>query len=140
MGDAQWTSEEATLNFDVGPGGAFSVCVPSVSLTTVADERSLLKLGPDNVRRADHRLHHRSTRLDRADGWPPEHERLLLQHKRAAESELQAWRAALPGAGRVQRDKLVLLPADSKGRRPQVPAHLLLLAAVQPDRLRGIDS
>ena len=104
MGDAQWTSEEATLNFDVKWRcflDLLAVRLADPPSITIADERSLLKLDQYHVRRPDHRLHHRGARLDRADGWPPEHVWLLLQHKRAAESELQAWRAALPGAGSV---------------------------------------
>ena len=51
MGDAQWTSEEATLNFDVKWRCfldllAVRLANPSI---TIADECSLLELDPDNA-------------------------------------------------------------------------------------------
>lgn len=44
-----------------------------------------------------------------------------------AKPELQAGGAALPAAVCLQLHQLLLLPADSEGRQPAVPADLLLL-------------
>ena len=52
MGDAQWTSEEATLNFDV-KWRCFldlrAVRLANPETIAIADERSLLELDSDNV-------------------------------------------------------------------------------------------